>query len=140
KVLKGSVPVTILASQKPEIVSDDILKAKDQKKQVGPVTFTIREASQKPNKEYELKLAITNDDKNNPNDPAWMNSFDSRIELQDAKGNKYQLHGSSWNHSGPNHVEVSFTYGNPGNAKIEAPKKLVYYVWNLVNHEVEFEF
>ncbi|HMF14631.1 MAG TPA: hypothetical protein VKE94_20085 [Gemmataceae bacterium] len=139
KILKGSVPVTILASQKPEIVSDDILQAKDQKKRVGPVTFTILEASQKPNKEYELKLRITNNANDSPNDSTWMNSLLQRIELQDAKGNKYQPSNSSWG-SAPNHAELSFTYDKPSNVRIGPPKTLVYYVWKLVSHEVEFEF
>src|SRR5262249_29428405 len=139
KILKASVPVTILASQKPEIVSDDVFKAKGQKKEVGPVTFTIMEASQKPNKEYDLKLRLTNDAKDNPNDSTWMHSLLQRIELRDAKGNKYQPSNNSWR-SGPNHAELSFTYDKPSNPKVGPPKTLVYYVWNLVNHEADFEF
>lgn len=140
KVLKGSVPVTLLGSEKPEVVSDDILKAKGQKKQIGPVSFDIQDVSQTPNKQYTVKMGITNNDKDNPNDHTWMNTLYYRIELQDAKGNKYNHYGSSWGGNGTNHVDLSFTYGNPGNAKIEPPKKLIYHVWTLVNHQVDFEF
>jgi hypothetical protein len=140
KVIKGSVPVTLLAEEKPEVVSDDILKAKGKKVQIGNVSFDIQDVTTNPNKHYSIKLSITNNDKDNPNDYTWMNSLHSRIELQDTKGNKYQHFGSSWSGAGNNHVDLTFTYGNNGNTKMEPPKKLIYQSWTLVNHQVSFEF
>src|SRR5262249_44647292 len=35
KLIKGSVPVTLLADQKPHVVAEDILKAKGKKAQIG---------------------------------------------------------------------------------------------------------
>jgi hypothetical protein len=139
KIIKGSVPVTLLADQKPEVVSDDIMKAKGKKAKIGKVSFDIKEISQLPNKQYQLQLGISNDDKTNPNDYTWMNSLYYRIELQDAKGNQFNHFGSSWSSNGMNHVDLTFTYGQP-NGKAEPPKKLIYYVWTLINYQVAFEF
>src|SRR5262249_34541340 len=83
KRIMGSVPVTLLAHQKPEVVADDILKAKGQKKQIGTVSFNIQDVTEAANKQYQVKMGITNNDKDNPNDYTWTNSLYYRIELQD---------------------------------------------------------
>jgi hypothetical protein len=138
KLIKGAVPVTLLADQKPKVVADNILKAKGKKAQIGTTSFVIDDVTVSPNKQYQIKMEVTEDNKDNPNDFTWMNSLYNRIELQDAKGNKFQVQGTSWGNSAPNHVQMTLTYGNPGNAG--APTKLIYAVWTLVHSEVKFEF
>lgn len=141
KLLQGSVPVMLLAQQKPEVVTDNFLKSKGTKAQVGTTNFVIEEAMETPNKQFQLKMTITEDNKDNPNDYTWINSLSQRIELHDKDGNKYQIYGNSWGGNGPNHANVTYTYANPGNnPKIGPPTKLIYYSWSTVQHQVKFEF
>jgi len=141
KRLKVSVPVTILAEQRLEVVAADVMKAKGKKAAVGTTTFSIEDVTVTPNKQYQLKMTVAEDNKDSPNDYSWMNSLYNRVELRDEKGNKYQAYGSSWGNSGPNLVHLTLTYGPPGNvANMGPPKKLVYHVWKLMPHQVTFEF
>ena len=54
-----------------------------------------------PAKQYQIKMSITEEQKDNPNDYSWTNSLYQRIELLDEKGNKMQIYGSQWNNSMP---------------------------------------
>ena len=77
------------------VVADNILKAKGKKSSVGTTTFHFEEVSAQANKQYQIKLAITEDNKDNPNDWTWMQTLFQRIELQDEKGNKFQVYGTA---------------------------------------------
>jgi hypothetical protein len=140
KLLKGTVPLTLLADQKARVVTDTILKAKGKKVTLGKTTFDIQDVTVTPNKQYQIRMSITEDNKDNPNDYTWMNSLYSRLHLQDDKGNQFQVYSSSWGNSGPNHAQLTFTYGPPPVAKAGPPTKLIYDVWTLVPHVVKFEF
>lgn len=139
KVLRGSVPINLLAEQKPVVIADKVLAARGKKVQVGSTSILVQEASETPTKQIQVKLSITEDVKDG-NDYSWMNTMYQRIQLFDAKGNQYQTFGTSWGNSGPNHVDLTLTFGQPANGKGEGPTRLVFLDWSTVTHLLAFEF
>jgi hypothetical protein len=140
KMLRGSIPVTLLMEQKPVVLAEDILKAKGKKVTVGTTTFDFEEASELPGKQLQVKVSVTENNPDGSNDYTWMNSLYSRIEVQDQKGNRYQNFGSSWGNSGPNNVQMTLTFGPMGPAKMTPPAKFIFQSWKTVQHQLAFEF
>ena len=141
KLLKGSIPVTVLAFQKPEIVVDDILKVKN-KKFTGPNTeLQVDEVKETNNKTtFSIKMAVRNLAPNAAQDYSWTQSVHQRIELFDAKGNKYFPQGYNWENSTPANVQATFMFGNNGDATVGPPARLVYNHWGTIQHQIDFEF
>jgi hypothetical protein len=139
KVLRGSLPVTLLVEQKPVVVADRILSVKNKTVKVGTTTFEIAECTQTPNKQWQLRMALR-EENNAPDDYTWINSLYRRIELQDTAGNRLQMFGSSWGHSDTSNVRVAYTYGPASGGKSGPPARLVYQVWKTRPHLVRFEF
>jgi hypothetical protein len=144
RYVKGVIPVTLLAEQKPLFVVENILAAKGKKLQEGNTSLDVDEVKEEPNgpggKSYHLKLSVRETRKDNPNDYSWVNSLYQRLELQDAQGRKYGSRGMNWHHNTPTSVQGTFMFGNPGNGELGPPAKLVYFSWVTLDHEVPFEF
>jgi hypothetical protein len=138
KVLKGTIPVTLIAEQRPLVVTDKILAAKGKKVTLGPATFEIHEARETPAKQYEVQMTITPSGKQQPVDHNWINTLYGRIELQGDKNDKFMIFGSSVQMNGGS-ARVTFTYGHQNGAGGK-PTKLIYNDWNTVPHEVPFSF
>ncbi|MFN4261711.1 MAG: HEAT repeat domain-containing protein [Gemmataceae bacterium] len=140
KLVKGTLPVLLLAKQKPLIEVEKVLTVKDKKFEAGKISLNITSAQQ-VNGQYEVSMSIQNGAaQNNQHDYFWSNSLYQRLELQDAKGNKYQSYGWNSMHSGPNSVTGMVLFGNPNNGPIGPPDKLIYYDWETLQHYVPFEF
>jgi hypothetical protein len=139
KTLQGAIPVTLLLEQKPHIVVEDILKAKGKKFKADKTELVIDEAGKTPDNNYQIKMLVRESRRNDNNDYTWANSLQQRIELLDAKGNKYQSFGYGGSF-GPSEVQGTFTFGSNGNAQLGPPVKLIYYNWITVQHYVTFEF
>jgi hypothetical protein len=142
KRLRVAVPVMVLSEQKPEVVIDDILKVKKQKFTGGTVEVTIEEVKEQNNKtQYHVKMSVRNTASNAAQDYSWTNSVHQRIELRDAKGNRWHSQGYNWENSSPGHVTATFMFGNNGGAVVPGPPaRLIYNHWNLMPHTIEFEF
>lgn len=140
KVLRGTVPVTLLVEEKPTVVADNILKAKGKKTKIGNTHFHIEDIKEMPGKQYQLKVSISEQNPENPNDYSWNNSIYQRIELVDDKGNKFQTFGTSWNGSGPSNVQMTITYGTFGAVKMGPPSKFIFHQWITRQHNLNFEF
>lgn len=141
KLLRGTIPVTLLAGQNPEIVVTDILTVKKKKFTGTETEIQIEEVKEINNKtQYSIKMSIRNNAKNANQDYSWTNSVHQRLELFDAKGNKYASHGYNWENSSPANVTATFMYGNNGVATLGPPARLVYNQWTMMQHQVEFEF
>jgi hypothetical protein len=140
KRIKGAIPVTLLADQKPSVVTDKVVAAKGKSFKVGQASFKFDEVSELPGKQYQLKVSVTEESKDNPNDWTRIQTLQQRLELQDDKGNKQQFYFNSISNSGPNGAQLTVTVQPDANGKAAAPAKLVYYAWVLMEHEVEFEF
>ncbi|MFL5339946.1 MAG: HEAT repeat domain-containing protein [Gemmataceae bacterium] len=140
KLLKGTIPVTVLAFQKPEIVVEDVLKVKN-KKFAGPnVELQIDEVKENNKTSYQVKMAVRNLAPNAAQDYSWTNSVHQRIELYDAKGNRLFPQGYNWENSTPANVQATFMFGTNGDATIGAPARLVYNHWGMIQTQVDFEF
>jgi hypothetical protein len=141
KSLKGSVPVTLLVSEKPELVTDKLMEAKGKKFTAGSATFAVEEATALPQNQYQVRMSITDDSRDTAdNDYTWQNSLYYRLDVEDEKGNKFQPFRSNWLNSSPRHVQIEFTYGAPGNQKLGPPTKLVYRSWTTMQTQLTFAF
>jgi hypothetical protein len=106
---------------------------------VDSTSFVLQEVTELPTKQLQVKVAIT-EERGDGNDYSWMNTMYQRLQLLDEKGTPFQTYGTSWGNSGPNHVDLTMTFGQPGNAKAEAPAKLVFMQWHTITHLLAFEF
>lgn len=140
KRLRGLIPVTLLGEQKPEVTIPDILKAKGKKVTSSTVELQIENVTEQNKTRYLIKMNVRNLASNASSDYTWMNSVHQRIELQDAKGNKYYSQGMNWENSSPAYLQATFIFGNNGNATLGPPAKLIYNHWSLMQHSVPFEF
>jgi hypothetical protein len=151
KLVRGIIPVTLLAEQKPSIVVDDVLKSKGKKVQGDGTQLDVEEVGEAPKgmvfgngKAYQVRLSIRDNRGDNPNDYTWVHSLAQRIDVLDAKGNKLTPRGYNWQDTTPNSVKgavFTFSAEPNGNAQqVGAPAKLIYYTWIKRDHEVSFEF
>jgi hypothetical protein len=140
KLIKGALPVTLLAEQRAEITVDQILTVKDKKFEGKDVTLEIAEVKEAPGKTYQIVMTARRNGKDQPYDYTWTNSLHQRIELLDDKGQKFQSHGFNWINGTPTTVQGTFMFGDGGNAQLGKPQKLIYYGWVTMQHQVEFEF
>jgi hypothetical protein len=139
KLIRGTLPVTLLAEQKPEIVIEDVLKVKNKKFEGKDVALEVEEVKEMPGKTVQVMLTARRSGKDNQNDYTWTNSLQQRVELVDDKGNKYQSNGFNWNNGTPTSVQGTFIFSDP-TGKLGKPVKLTYFGWVTVQHQVEFEF
>jgi hypothetical protein len=140
KVLKGVIPVTILADQRPLLVTDKLLTSKGKKFKAGPATFTIDDVTTMAGgKQHQIKISVTEDTKDGAEDYSRIQSLQQRLEVQDDKGNKHQFYFNVFNWGGPTSAQIQITIQPPG-PKLGPPTRLIYYSWILMEHEAEFEF
>ncbi len=141
KRLRASVPLMLLASQKPDVTVDDILKVKDKKYPGATAEVHVIEAKEVNKTQYQIKVSVRNTAANANQDYNWTNSVHQRLELQDAKGNKYAPQGYEWENGSSNpQVQAKFMFGNNGNATLGPPARLVYIQWGLMQHQIDVEF
>jgi hypothetical protein len=138
KVIRGRLPVTLLAEQTPVPITSEILKAKGVRTKIDTTSFHIEDVTQPANKQVMVKMTVS-EASENPHDYTWMSSLYQRIELQDDKGNKFMVVGNGWGNNSPGSVQMTTTFAPPG-TKAGPPTKLIYYRWNTVQHEIAFEF
>lgn len=146
KSLKGTVPVTVIALQRPKIVVNNLSEIKNQTFKAGTTTLIIEEVI-KNGDQVTIKLNLSetaNRGGNNANvDYSWVNTVMQRIEVQDDKGNKLQSISTNWGMNN-NNVQGTFTYrpltaGNNNNNK-STVSRLIYYDWITMSHNVPFVF
>lgn len=140
KIIKGTLPVTLLVEQRPEITVEQILTVKDKKFEGKDVSLEIAEAKEAPGKTYHIVMTARRNGKDQGHDYTWTNSLHQRVELTDDKGQKFQSHGFNWNNGTPTTVQGTFMFGEGGNAALGKPHKLTYYGWVTMQHQIEFEF
>jgi hypothetical protein len=138
RTLRGLIPVTLLAEQKPTVITDKLLASKNKKFKVGTTTFHVEDVSSQAGKQYQVRLAISEEGQDVRRDFARMQTVQQRLEVQDDKGNKLPFFFNSINWGGTN-AQFSFTL-RPTGPNQGPPTRLVYNVWVLMEHEVPFEF
>jgi hypothetical protein len=150
KSLKGRMGVVLLSGTVPEVTVTDPLKVK--KKAFAGRTTNLdidsvdEDANQKGSYVVSLSARTTAEvDPNRGIDYGWSNSLWQRLELTDAKGNKYFTYGpnTSENNGLSIHMTVQFVPNDPRTGvqyKFGPPTKLVLQEWLTVTHEVTFAF
>lgn len=132
KMLKGTIPVTVVAQTKPIITIDKLSESKGKTFKNGNNTIRIDELTTE-NGQQGIKMSISDTSANGPNDYTWMNSIQQRIEVYDDKGAKLQHYGGSWGMNGNNNINGTFHFSG-------TPAKLVYLDWITLNYQVPFTF
>jgi hypothetical protein len=153
KKLKGRVGVVLLAGTVPDIVVTDALKAKKKSIVGRTVSLEFDGVEEDANQKGVYKVSFTAKrqgptDPNRNDDYQWSNSLWQRLELVDAKGNRYFCHGpTTQNNNGLGTAQLVVQFGpddrrtgrqNPN--KVGPPAKFTLNEWLTVTHEVNFEF
>lgn len=140
RLVKGTVPVTILAEKRPEVTIDDILNVKEKKFDGSQISFEIDDVKELPGRQVVIHTTIRRNAAEGQHDYSWTNSLAQRIEVVDDKGQKFTCEGFNWDSGSPTSVTGTFTFHDGGNAKLGKAAKLVYYNWIMAQHEISFEF
>jgi hypothetical protein len=140
KLIRGSLPVTLLAEQRPEIVVDNILSVKNKKFEAKDVSLDVEEVKETAGKMVNIVVTARRaGSKDNQYDYTWTNSLQQRVELTDAKGGKYLTNGFNWTNGTPTSAQGTFIFSDP-TGKLGKPAKLTYYGWVTAQHQIDFEF
>jgi hypothetical protein len=140
KLIRGTLPVTLLAEQRPEIVVENILSVKNKKFEAKDVSLDVEEVKESAGKMINVVVtARRSGAKDNQYDYTWTNSLQQRVELTDAKGGKFQTNGFNWTNGTPTSAQGTFIFSDPS-GKLGKPARLTYYGWVTVQHQFEFEF
>jgi hypothetical protein len=146
QLLRGIAPVTVLAEQRAAIVVEKVLDAKGKKFKAGTIEMDIEEVKAAGgagagNKTYDVKMTVRDTSRDHlSGDYSWMDSLNQRLELRDAKGNKYVSRGNNFDNTSPSSVHGTWMFGESGNAQLGAAEQLVFYNWITMDHELTFEF
>jgi hypothetical protein len=139
KRVRGTVPVLLLATQRPAATIQPILKARKRSVTAGDIELEVDEVTETPGPNYQLKLTARRKAVREE-DGGWMNSLNQRLELQDAEGRKYACSVDGVTNVSAVVAEGTFTFANPGTGPLGPPVKLVVYDWRTVVYQVPFEF
>jgi hypothetical protein len=144
KLIQGEIPVLLLSKQTPEIVIDNIVNVKKRKFQGRRTTIDIDQVTAGNNwgngMMYQIQMSVKEDSNSPNNDYAWANSLQHRLELMDAKGNKYWTWNSNLWNRGARFANGSIWFRPPDGVQIGPPVKLVYNQWTSLQHTLKFEF
>jgi hypothetical protein len=137
KVLRGTVPVTLLISQKQVLLTDKPLEVRNKKIVIDRITFVLEDIAETPTKQYQMRLSATEEG----GDGTLLNSLYQRIEILDVRGNKMQIYSTGWSGNGNNSVRLTMTFGMPGAPMApEPPGRISFQSWTTKVHPIDFEF
>jgi hypothetical protein len=141
KIVKGRVTVTVLSGTKPDVVLDNLAVGKKKVSAIGQTAEIIIDEIVEQNKMYTMTLTVKRIAKDGEQDYNWINGVAQKMELQDAKGRKYQSQGAmNFLNNTPSSVHATYQFGLPPNAEIGPAVKFVFNQWVTMTHELEFEF
>jgi hypothetical protein len=135
KLVRGTIPVTLLIEQKPTVVTDNLTNARGKTIKVGTTTFRIEEILAEKNQQIQLRMNLTEEQAGDGS--AWTSSLNRRLEVSDEKGQRLESNGSGWSQNSPGQVQLTL-YFPPQAGRV--PTKLVYQVWKTMPYQVGFEF
>ena len=136
--LRGEIPVTVIAVQRPRLVVHNIMKAKGVEVKQGESSLRIEDVT-KAGEDYRISVVLKDGTTDGQQKYNWFNSLQFRLVLIDNKGNRCygRLQWSS-NGLGNNRFNGTVIY-SPGSTFGE-PAQLVYYDWQTLAHSVPFHF
>jgi hypothetical protein len=139
--VKGVIPVTLLAEQKPIVVTDKLLESKGKKFKVGNATFLINEVEigKGSEKHYQFKINYDEATTEMRYDYSRIQTIQQRLELRDAHGNKIPMNASLTQFNSP--TSAQFVLGTLRFSSKDAPPpaQLLFIDWVQLEHEVAFE-
>ena len=139
--IKGVVPLTLLAEQKPLIVTDAILQAKGKKFKVGDATFQIDDVDGSKGKirDYSIKITYNENTSDTRYDYSKIQTLQQRIELRDAKGIKISSYPSFLQFNSATSAQLMLKIPGTSDKNAPVPAQLVYIDWVQLDHEVVFD-
>jgi hypothetical protein len=137
KTLKGTIPVTVVASQRPLITVENLADVKNKTFKEGTTTIHIESVSHAGSQTH-IRMNVTESSRAGTHDYIWLQTLQQRLEVMDEKGNKLQNQGGNWN-GGMNNLSGTFSFGSNGNGTGKGVK-MILYDWATVTHNVPFEF
>lgn len=141
KLIKGSVPVTLLTDSRPSITIDKPLNNKRKKWSSPNYDLELNSFVEVPGGQphtYQIDLLVKTASTLVVDDLNWLNTVGQRIEIFDEKGKKYALQSLNENPT-PASVQANFQIAPLGEG-YTAPAKLVLSHWVVTNHQVPYEF
>ena len=139
RFIKGIIPVTLLAEQKPTVVTDNLMTAAGKKFKVGTANFQIDNIGKRGGNQYEFKMGYSDENAEHNWDYSNIYSLQQRLELQDAKGVKCNSYINWTTFNSPTSAQFVL-FSQPHSSKAGPPAKLVYQVWVQLDQDVQFEF
>jgi hypothetical protein len=135
------VPLTLLAEQKPLIVTDALLQAKGKKLKVGDATFQIDdvEVTKGNIKQYSFKITYNENTTETRYDYSKIQSLQQRLELRDAKGVKIQSYPNFLQFNSATSAQLVLNTPATSDKNASVPAQLVYIDWVQLDHEVAFD-
>jgi hypothetical protein len=139
--IKGVVPLTLLAEQKPLIVTDTILQAKGKKFKVGDATFQIDDVDVTKGKIQNCSIKLTYNENTNETryDYSKIQSLQQRLEIRDAKGVKITTYPSFLQFNSATSAQIMLKTQGTSDKNAPVPAQLVYIDWAQLDHEVVFD-
>jgi hypothetical protein len=137
KVLRGTIPVFLEKERKRTVLVENIAKAQGKKHKSDEFTVEIDLFKQLAGNNYNVYFTFTK----NQRDGKDSDRGDGSFELEDAKGHRYQAHGSGWRSDGRTTV-ANISFGPPFNnaGQLGPPVRLVYIRSIPMEYHVPFEF
>jgi hypothetical protein len=139
KLLRGTVPVTLLAEQKPILLTDQVADAKGKTLRAGTASFQISEVSKSANNQMQIKITYNDEGLNNPFDYSQVQMVPGRVELQDNKGKKIRTNGYIQMYHSPSSIDFLVRTAGMSSKDVGAPTRLVFQHFVQMEHEVPFE-
>lgn len=139
KLIRGSVPVYLEKDKKTTVLLDNLKDIQGKKLTVGKTTVVVDLFKESARGRHSLYVTMTRDKPANNNEDE-TDELEGALELQDDKGNAYQIWGSGMSSDG-NVTEAHYSFGAPfAGGNIGPPKKLVYVNRTTMEYLVPFEF
>ena len=139
--IKGVASLTLLAEQKPLIVTDAILQAKGKKFKVGDATFQIDDVDVTKGKiqNYSIKMTYNENTNETRYDYSKIQSLQQRLELRDAQGVKITSYPNFLQFNSATSAQLMLRTAGSSDKNAPVPAQLVYIDWVQLDHEVAFE-
>jgi hypothetical protein len=137
--IKGVIPATILAEQKPVLLTDKVLKAQGKKLKVGNATFTVNqvEVGKGSQKTYRILLGYDEETTGQHYDYSRIQMISQRLELRDSRGGKINANAGLTQLNSP--TSAQFQLSTMPGASREEPARLIFLDWVQLEHEIAFD-
>ncbi len=142
KLVKGAVNVTLLAGVRPDVTFDNLKPGKKKLTATGESADVQIDDVVEQGNVWTLTLLIRRHVKDGEQpDYNWINGIQQKLELYDAKGNKFVSQGvTNFINNTPTSVNATYQFGPQNNIKMGPAAKFVLVEWLTISHELEFEF